>query len=425
MGQRHFTSTVVAERRDLLKVLIVASDTFPHIGGKSSHIRDLMKGFRAENVDCQLISLSSLGRLMEIMIKCPLLPLKLINVYLYNYIFTRIWSRILNRLVHNYCLSNKPDFISVQDAFAAQAILTTVKKVQITVSLTMHTYFGIEQSLDRKMNYLSRLIYRSNLSDELRALRVIDGLVAVDQRIHEHVKGHIEAGMFRHITTTAIMNFTATDVFKAPTALARAQIRHHYNISDEVFVAICARRLVEKNGVMFVVKAMRKISDDSVMLLIAGDGPQRKMIEKYIQLHSLEEKVKLLGAVDDKRVIDLYMMSDISIVPSVTVNGLQEATSISAIEAMSCGLPTIASNIGGLTQLIKSDHTGILVDEADEESIAREIGRLKKNKALYQDISINARDHVRKNHSHISAARKYLDFFERLSIVKHNYGDVF
>lgn len=398
-----------------MKVLFVASDTFPHIGGKSSHIRDLMKGLRAINVDCQVISLSSLGRTLEIMIKAPIFAVKLINIDLFYYLFARIWSKILNRLVYTYCLRNSPDFISVQDAFAAQSISDTIKQLRIHTSLTMHTYFGIEHSLDKRMGVLSRVIYRMHLADELQALNVVDGVVAVDQRIHEHVKANIDERVSQRIQTTSIMNFTDTDLYMGTNAVARVDLRKRYNVANDVFIVVCTRRLVEKNGVIYAVRAMQLIDDDKIRLFIAGDGPQRKSIEDYILQHGLENRIVLFGSVDEKIALELYHISDVSIVPSVTVNSLQEATSISAIEAMSCGVPIIASNIGGLAQLIKHNHTGVLVDEADEEAIAREIVRLKNNNDLYQRISMDGMAWARMNHSHLSAARQYLGFFESLN----------
>jgi len=279
----------------------------------------------------------------------------------------------------------------------------------------MHTYFGIEHSLDKRMGVLSRVIYRMHLADELQALNVVDGVVAVDQRIHEHVKANIDERVSQRIQTTSIMNFTDTDLYMGTNAVARVDLRKRYNVANDVFIVVCTRRLVEKNGVIYAVRAMQLIDDDKIRLFIAGDGPQRKSIEDYILQHGLENRIVLFGSVDEKIALELYHISDVSIVPSVTVNSLQEATSISAIEAMSCGVPIIASNIGGLAQLIKHNHTGVLVDEADEEAIAREIVRLKNNNDLYQRISMDGMAWARMNHSHLSAARQYLGFFESLN----------
>lgn len=70
-----------------MKILFVASDNIPHIGGKSTHILDLRDGLESNAVDCNLISLSSLGKKQLCFLKMVLIPLRLINKDLYVYSF--------------------------------------------------------------------------------------------------------------------------------------------------------------------------------------------------------------------------------------------------------------------------------------------------------------------------------------------------
>ena len=78
---------------------------------------------------------------------------------------------------------------------------------------------------------------------------------------------------------------------------------------------------------------------------------------------------------------------------------------------MSCGLPTIASWIGGLTQIIEDGETGLLVDERDPKQIAKALIRLQNNDSERYMISQQARQYVIDNHSHKSGAAEYLKQF--------------
>lgn len=80
---------------------------------------------------------------------------------------------------------------------------------------------------------------------------------------------------------------------------------------------------------------------------------------------------------------------------------------------MACGLPTIASNIGGLKQLIKNKITGILVDEARPEKIAEAIIKLINDKEYYFNIKRDAREYIINKHSHTESSKKYLIEFNK------------
>lgn len=403
-----------------MKILFVASDVIPHIGGKSTHIIDLKDGMCKNGNNVDIISLKSLGRKNEIFIKILISPLKFLNSDAFNYCFKILWGKILNKKVKKYCKINKPDFISVQDAFAASSISNAIKELNVTTILTMHTYFGLESSLDKKVNRLSKKIYDSNLNYEMKALDVVNGVIAVDDRIKEHVNTHIQHRINTRLDYTkvkSIENFTNIDLYTIANKDEKYKYRKEFNISNNDIVISCARRLVEKNGVINAVKAIKCLKDYkdyNVVLLIAGDGPQKDEINKFISKNNLQNNVKLLGGVNSTEIRKVYVVSDISLVPSVTVNGLQEATSISAIEAMSCGIVTIASNIGGLKQLIKDKSNGVLVEEGDYKQIANEIIKIINDNEYKSKISINARKYIIENNSHIEAAKKYLSTFIEL-----------
>ncbi len=395
-------------------ILIISSDHVPHIGGKSTHIMDLMAGIKSNSEDVMLFSQAQYPKMMQTFIKLLLSPLRLYNINYFRYVYSKIWRVLLCKQTLKLYKQYKPTCISCQDAFAAASMKPIRDEIKCPIVLTMHTYFGLENALDNTKNTLLTKLYDKNLQYELISLEVVNKIVAVDNRILTHIKDTISSERKKRsisvTSCTSIENFTNTDIFSPVSNIQRNIIRKAYNIDENAFVIICARRLVEKNGVIYAVQAMKHFSDNSI-LVIAGDGPQKENIENEIQANNLSSKVVLLGSISSEKIVKLYQMADCSVVPSITVNGLQEATSISALEAMSCGLPTVASNIGGLTQIIKNGVSGYLVEEKDSLQIYEAVKKLHdvdRRKIIAQ----NARKYVVEEHSHINGAQKYLQQFK-------------
>lgn len=400
-----------------MRVLIVTIDDYPHHGGKSTHICDLIEGLKTFGVDCEVLSRNEISTTLLTILKLFIQPLKFFNFKHYLYWRKKIEFSLFKICAKRKFKKNLYDVISAQDAISCTIIGRL--NLGIPIVLTMHTYYGIEYTLDNTYFTLNDRIYKKLLSDELQSNMYASSIVAVDQRINEHILETLETMGLRNKKmnrVTSISNFTNTEKFKIAKQSEKSYYRKEYGIPDNQFVVSCARRLVEKNGVINLIKAMSFLEDKNVMILIAGDGPQKALIEDYIKRNNLEDNIKLLGSLDSEEIRKLYLLSDISVVPSISVNGLQEATSISAIEAMACGLPTIASNIGGLHQLIDHGRTGILVEEGNPKQIAAAIDKLKKDNLLFNNIKENCRKYIVRNHSHIEAAGKYLLEFKRCKI---------
>ena len=397
-----------------MKILIVTSDNYPHVGGKSTHIKDLIDGLNRINVEVDIISFDTFNILKKNIYRIILIPIRLVNKDLYVYLYRRLWALELKRIVIKRVKKYKYSYISYQDAFAASAINESLINFDLRSTLTMHTYFGIENSLDKKPSKMINLLNNSYRNFEIDSLKSIDAVVAVDERIKKHIEDSIILDKIKlksHLMIYQVANFTNIDNLNNFNVNTSFSLKHELGINENNFVICCLRRLVEKNGVINLVRAVHLLNDTKIILLIGGDGPQRCLIESYIQEFDLKN-VKLLGSLNDEQVKNVYHISDISVVPSITVNGLQEATSISCIESMGCGLPTIASNIGGLRQLVKNLETGILVEEGSIDDLVQTIKKLKDNKVLYNFISENSKEYIYQNHSHIVAAIKYLNIFK-------------
>ena len=134
------------------------------------------------------------------------------------------------------------------------------------------------------------------------------------------------------------------------------------------YLLVCPRRLVEKNGVHFLIEALPKIVvEKNIRLVIAGDGPLRKRMENRLKELGVERRVEFLGAVPNEKMPEILVSADLIVIPS-----LMEATSIAALESMACGKPIAASRVGGLPEIINED-VGFLMDPGNPEDIASKV----------------------------------------------------
>ncbi|MHA1212733.1 MAG: glycosyltransferase, partial [Candidatus Heimdallarchaeota archaeon] len=95
--------------------------------------------------------------------------------------------------------------------------------------------------------------------------------------------------------------------------------------------------------------------------------------------------------------INYFNSADILLVPSIeTPEGDKEGLPVVILEALSAGLPIIATNVGGIKDAVIDNYTGKLIEQKNSEAIMKAISELKNNKKLYNDISENCKKYAKK-----------------------------
>jgi len=134
-------------------------------------------------------------------------------------------------------------------------------------------------------------------------------------------------------------------------------------------------RLVPRKGVAWFVAEVMPLLPDDILYLIAGDGPDRGRISNAISEYRLGESVKLLGSVSDEELETFYHGADLFVMPNVPVANDMEGFGLVMLEAGLCGLPTIASNIEGIADVIGEGENGHLVPSGDADAFRDAIMR--------------------------------------------------
>lgn len=141
-------------------------------------------------------------------------------------------------------------------------------------------------------------------------------------------------------------------------------------------------------------------------LLLIGDGPERSDTERLVREMDLTEKVIFMGKQD--ALVELLSIADLFIMPSQS-----ESFGLSALEAMSCGVPVISSSIGGLPELNVHGESGYIAEIGDVDRMAKYAVDLLTNEKKYQLFSKQARERAEK-FSEDNIVPMYENYYEKV-----------
>jgi glycosyltransferase involved in cell wall biosynthesis len=152
---------------------------------------------------------------------------------------------------------------------------------------------------------------------------------------------------------------------------------------------IMASRLAQEKGCKESLLAFADVASrrQDVSLHIYGDGPERSILEEVVEARGLAHAVKFHGYVDEKVLVTAFPQCDVFIQHSMR----REGSPVSVVEAMSCGLPVVATTIGGIVDQIVDGETGFLVAQNDIAAMSRAMLRLAEDPALRKRLGDNAR----------------------------------
>lgn len=135
--------------------------------------------------------------------------------------------------------------------------------------------------------------------------------------------------------------------------------RNHLGIPPEVPLVVSTGRLIGWKGLRLIIQSLPEVAD--AHYLIVGEGPDRSALESLADQLEVADRVHFAGEVAHDELPKLLQTSDVFVQPSIG----EEAFGISVVEAMSCGLPVLASDQGGLREIVVEGKTGHLVPAGD------------------------------------------------------------
>jgi glycosyltransferase involved in cell wall biosynthesis len=146
---------------------------------------------------------------------------------------------------------------------------------------------------------------------------------------------------------------------------------------------ISGGRLVPWKGFVFLIELMRELPGWS--LSIFGDGPERENLARTIAAHGLQDRVTLWGSVEREELCAWYALAEL-----FALNTHFESFSFQIVEAMSFGLPVVATRVGNLGEIIESGVNGFLVEPDNATEFLQAIRKIENDAGVRSRISREA-----------------------------------
>lgn len=263
----------------------------------------------------------------------------------------------------------------------------------------------------RRMDYAPNRLFAPWLFN-----RAVDGVAAISPAVADAL---VRSGVDRD-RVTIIPSGVDCDRFRPPMVSEREHARSELGLTAGDIAVGTVGMLEPRKGQRYLVEAIgwlrgdvreggravvrRGSHDREIRGFIAGSGTLADEIAAQISRERLGDTVRLMGMIADSRV--LLWALDIFVMPS-----LQEGLGVAALEAMACGLPVIASGVGGLAQAVADGVTGIHVPAGDAHAIAHAIARLAAETESRTGMGNAGRLHVSANYGMEAMARGTLELY--------------
>jgi colanic acid/amylovoran biosynthesis glycosyltransferase len=201
-------------------------------------------------------------------------------------------------------------------------------------------------------------------------------------RIKEKVLGARFTRSISYFCRSQLMMFSGSDDTK-PFKVVHCGLdidKYAYRPPREKIERIfCTARLSPEKGLKFLIQALKILRDKghACELRLAGDGPSKGSLKKLASELGISDYVHFLGYLTEDEVIAELKGADLFVLPSFV-----EGVPVSAMEAMAIGVPVIATNIAGTSELIDDSKTGVLVRPSDAQALADAVARMAADYAF-------------------------------------------
>lgn len=149
--------------------------------------------------------------------------------------------------------------------------------------------------------------------------------------------------------------------------------------SEDKVILLTHGRLAKRKGAAWFINNVLGTLPSNIHYVLSGNGPERVAIQEAVAVHGLEDRVTLLGKIDEATKLTLLHTVDIFIQPNISVPGDMEGFGISVIEATSCARPVLVSDMEGLTDAIARGQNGIPLPSGDTNAWQEAVLNLARN----------------------------------------------
>ena len=198
---------------------------------------------------------------------------------------------------------------------------------------------------------------------------------------------------------------------KFQVSVDRNSVRARYGISPDEKLILYVGRLVPQKGVEYLIQAVPMVSSryHNAKFVIVGEGWLRDYLQSLAHSTGHGWRIIFTGFIPDNEMIALMKSADVLVVPSI-----YEPFGIVALEGMAAGVPVVASQVGGLSEVIEHDKTGVFVYPRNPESVAWGIDHVLSNPGHAEWLVRNAFEKVKNVFSWEAIASRTVEVYKQV-----------
>jgi glycosyltransferase involved in cell wall biosynthesis len=172
---------------------------------------------------------------------------------------------------------------------------------------------------------------------------------------------------------------------------------------------LCVAQLTQRKGQVYLLEAVKKLVEKNinVVLTLVGEGDLEDAYREYISKNNLQKHVNMIGRVPHSKIGEIYQKHNLFCLPSIS-----DPSPTVILEAMSYGLPIIASDVGAVKEMIGEG--GIVIKPKDSEGLYRAVEKISYNPKMLQKMSKVARKRVIETYSWDRIADKWVKLYENI-----------
>jgi glycosyltransferase involved in cell wall biosynthesis len=275
----------------------------------------------------------------------------------------------------------------------------------------IHTYHSLGAVKYQSITTIP-LIASTRLGVEKAVLETAERIVATSPQEKEHMRSLVSTKGNIDIIPCG------TDIHRFG-SLTKEAARAAIGIDADAKMLFYVGRFDERKGIETLVRAVGQSQlrgKEKLKLVIGGgsrpgqsDGIERERIEKIVAELGMSEFTIFPGRISDEILPAYYTAADVCVVPSH-----YEPFGLVAIEAMACGTPVVASDVGGLQFTVVPEETGLLAPPQDEAAFATAIDRILSNPDWRNQLGQRARKRVEEKFSWDGVAHQLSDLYTKL-----------
>jgi glycosyltransferase involved in cell wall biosynthesis len=301
-----------------------------------------------------------------------------------TYVIEESKSAFTTILRHIIILLKDKGFDIVHSHRYKENILAALVKKKCGVKRLVQTVHGLQEDLKGFRSIKSHLYMRL---DRYFARRFFDKIIVVSSDIRSRLRRFYNPDRIEII-------YNAVDISQLRPTKDKTALRNEFDIKTNEFVIGTAGRMVPVKGYDVLLKAVGILSRSktNVRFILAGEGPLKEKLERQVADYGVKDRVTFVGFRDDMpdflNCLDLFIMSS-----------HHEGIPMVLLEAMALRKPIVATAVGGITEVVESDMSALLVDPGNPRSLADACGRLIDDPDLARRLAHEAEKRIQKSFS--------------------------